>query len=135
MIAAALGTSGETEVISDVWPRVRKETIDYGVMEGAEDVIVIPVDIGWTDIGDWAAIYQLHKPDGAGNVVVGAEHLSVGTSTSFIQGGKKLVATIGLEDVIIIDTDDVILVCARDRAQDVKLIVEQLQVEGRIEFL
>jgi mannose-1-phosphate guanylyltransferase len=135
MIAAALGTSGETEVISDVWPRVRKETIDYGVMEGAEDVIVIPVDIGWTDIGDWAAIYQLHKPDGAGNVVVGAEHLSVGTSTSFIQGGKKLVATIGLEDVIIIDTDDVILVCARDRAQDVKLIVEQLQGEGRNEFL
>lgn len=134
-IAAALGTSGETEVVSDVWPRVRKKTIDYGVMEGAEDVIVIPVDIGWTDIGDWAAIYQLHEPDCSGNVVVGAEHLSVGTSTSFIQGGKKLVATIGLEDVIIIDTDDVILVCARDRAQDVKLIVEQLQGEGRIEFL
>jgi mannose-1-phosphate guanylyltransferase len=135
MIAAVLGTSDETEVVSDVWPQVRKETIDYGVMEAAEDVIVIPVDIGWTDIGDWAAIYQLHEPDGSGNVVVGTEHLSVGTDTSFIQGGKKLVATIGLEDVIIIDTDDVILVCARDRAQDVKLIVEQLQREGRIEFL
>jgi mannose-1-phosphate guanylyltransferase len=59
----------------------------------------------------------------------------VGTSSSFIRAGKKLVATIGLEDVIIIDTDDALLVCARDRAQDVKLIVEQLQKDGRTEYL
>lgn len=134
-VEAALGTPREAQVVAEVWPEVRKETIDYGVMEGAQNVVIIPVDIGWTDIGDWAAIYALHEADEAGNVVVGAQHVGVGTSSSFIRAGKKLIATIGLEDVIIIDTDDVLLVCARDRAQDVKLIVEQLQKDGRTEYL
>jgi mannose-1-phosphate guanylyltransferase len=134
-VAEALGTPREAQVLAEVWPQVRKETIDYGVMEGAQDVVILPVDIGWTDIGDWAAIYALHEGDEAGNVVVGAEHVGVGTSDSFIRGGKKLIATIGLEDVIIIDTDDVLLVCPRNRAQDVKMIVEQLQKDGRAEYL
>ncbi len=134
-IEAALGTPRQAEVLAEVWPQVRKETIDYGVMEGADDVLVIPVDIGWTDIGDWAAIYQLHRPDEAGNVIVNTEHVSVDTSASFIQGGKKLIATVGLKDVIVIDTDDAILICARDRAQDVKLVVEQLKKDGRVEYL
>jgi len=134
-IEESLDTPRHGEVLSEVWPQVRKETIDYGVMEGAEDVVIIPVDIGWTDIGDWAAIYQLHQTDEQGNVVVGASHIGVGTRSSFIQGGKKLIATIGLEDVIIIDTKDALLICARDKAQDVKLIVEQLQEEGKVEYL
>jgi mannose-1-phosphate guanylyltransferase len=134
-IEAALDGPREAEVLGEIWPQVRKETIDYGVMEGAEDVVVIPVDIGWTDIGDWAAIYQLHRPDEQGNVVVGATHIGVGTRSSFIQGGKKLIATIGLEDIIIIDTEDAMLICARDQAQDVKLIVEQLQEDGWVEYL
>jgi mannose-1-phosphate guanylyltransferase len=134
-VEAAMGTPREAQVVAEVWPQVRKETIDYGVMEGAQDVVIIPVDIGWTDIGDWAAIYALHKADEAGNVVVGDHHVGVGTSSSFIRAGKKLIATLGLEDVIIIDTDDVLLVCARDRAQDVRLIVEQLQKDGRTEYL
>ncbi len=134
-IEMALGTPRQDEVLAEVWPQVRKETIDYGIMEGAEDVVVIPVDIGWTDVGDWAAIYELHRPDEMGNVVVGADHIGVDTSSSFIQGRKKLIATIGLEDVIIIDTEDAILICARDRAQDVKLIVEQLQKDDKVEYL
>jgi mannose-1-phosphate guanylyltransferase len=134
-IGAALDTSREAEVLAEVWPQVRRETIDYGIMEGADDVIVIPVDIGWADVGDWAAVYQLHCPDEAGNVVVGTDHVGVETRTSFIHGRQKLIATVGLKDVIIIDTDDVVLICARDRAQDVKLIVEQLKREGRVEYL
>jgi mannose-1-phosphate guanylyltransferase len=134
-IEAALDTPRHAEVLAEVWPQVRKETIDYGIMEGAEDVGVIPLDIGWTDIGDWAAIYELHRPDEAGNVVVGADHVGVGTRSSFIQDGKKLIATIGLEDMIIIDTDDAILICTRERAQDVKLLVEQLEKTGRTALL
>jgi mannose-1-phosphate guanylyltransferase len=134
-IETALDTPLEPKVLAEVWPQVRKETIDFGIMEGAQNVVIIPVDIGWTDIGDWAAICQLHRPDEMGNVVIGATHIGVGTRSSFIQGGKKLVATIGLEDVIIIDTDDAILVCARDRAQDVKLIVENLEKDGKVEYL
>lgn len=134
-VEAALGTPDEAEVLAEVWPQVRKETIDYGVMERADDVVVIPVDIGWTDIGDWSAVYKLHEPDEVGNVAVGADHVGVKTRGAFIYGGKKLIATIGLEDVIVIDTGDAILICARDRAQDVKLVVEQLQRDGRAEFL
>ncbi len=134
-IEAALDTPRQEEVLAEVWPQVRKETVDYGIMERAEGVAVIPVDIGWTDVGDWAAIYELHQPDEVGNVVVGADHIGVGTRSSFIQGSEKLIATIGLEDLIIIDTDDAILICARDRAQDVKQIVEQLEKDGRTEFL
>lgn len=134
-IEAVLDTPRQAEVLSEVWPQVRKETIDYGVMEGAQDVVVIPVDIGWTDIGDWSAIYQLHRPDEQGNVVVGATHIGVATRSCFIQGGEKLIATIGLEDIIIIDTEDAMLVCARDQAQDVKLIVEKLQEDSKTEYL
>jgi mannose-1-phosphate guanylyltransferase len=135
VISTALGTPREADVVAEVWSQVRKETIDYGIMEGAADVVVIPVDIGWADIGDWSAVYQLHEADAAGNVVVGAEHIGVGTEASFIRGGRRLIATIGLKDVIIIDTDDVLLVCACERAQDVKLVVERLQKEGRLEHL
>jgi mannose-1-phosphate guanylyltransferase len=135
MIEAVLDSPREAEVLSQVWPQVRKETIDYGVMEGAQDVVVIPVDIGWTDIGDWSAIYQLHQPDEQGNVVVGTAHVGVATGSCFIQGGEKLIATIGLEDIIIIDTEDAVLICARDQAQDVKLIVEKLQEAGKTEYL
>ncbi|UCC89766.1 MAG: mannose-1-phosphate guanylyltransferase [Anaerolineales bacterium] len=134
-IEAVLGTSRQAQVLAEEWPQVRKETIDYGIMEGAQDVVIIPVEIGWTDIGDWAAIYELHQPDELGNVVVDADHLGVDTNSSFVQGGRKLIATIGLEDIIIIDTDEAILICTRDRAQDVKLVVEQLQRDGRVEFL
>jgi len=81
------------------------------------------------------AIYELHQSDEHGNVVVGSSHVGVDTSSSFIRGSKKLIATVGLEDVIIIDTDDAMLICARDQAQNVKLIVEQLQKDGRTEYL
>jgi mannose-1-phosphate guanylyltransferase len=134
-IEAVLGTLHETAIVTEVWPEVRRQTIDYGVMEGAEGVVVMPVEIGWTDIGDWEAIYQLHQPDEQGNVVVGGQHVSHATRSSFIRGREKLIATVGLEDVIIIDTQDAILICKRERAQDVKSIVEQLEKQGRREYL
>jgi mannose-1-phosphate guanylyltransferase len=134
-VEAALGTPRQADVLAEVWLQVRKETIDYGIMEGAAGVVVMPVDIGWTDIGDWSAVFQLHEADAAGNVVVGAEHVGVGTEASFIRGSRRLIATIGLKDVIIVDTEDALLVCACDRAQDVKLVVEQLQKEGKLEHL
>jgi mannose-1-phosphate guanylyltransferase len=134
-VEAALGTPHQEETLAEIWPQVRKESIDYGIMEGAEDVVVIPVDIGWTDIGDWSAICELHGTDRLGNVVLGDNHVGVDTESSFIQAGRRLIATIGLNDLIIIDTDDALLICARDRAQDVKLVVEKLEEQGRAEYL
>jgi mannose-1-phosphate guanylyltransferase len=133
-IASAFNTPDHQRVLADVWPTVRKETIDYGIMEKAADVVVIPVDIGWSDIGDWEALYDLRSTRQGDNIVDG-NHIGVETSGCLVRGGKKLIATIGLHDTVIIDTDDAILICPRDRAQDVKAVVEQLQAHGRLEFL
>jgi mannose-1-phosphate guanylyltransferase len=95
-------------------------------MEGASDVAVIPVDIGWSDVGSWASLLDIIPPNESGNVIISGEHLPLDTSGTLIQA-SKLVATIGLRDMIIIDTEDALLICPRDRSQEVKKIVERLQ--------
>jgi mannose-1-phosphate guanylyltransferase len=134
-LSAVWETSDYENLLAEIWPKVKKETIDYGVMEHAQDVVVIPVDIGWTDIGDWEAVYSLADRQQNENAVVGTAHVGVDTTGSLIRGEKRLIATIGLKDIVIVDTDNALLVCARDRAQDVKMIVEQLQKERRTEYL
>jgi mannose-1-phosphate guanylyltransferase len=134
-VESALGTPRERDVLADVWPQVHRQTIDYGIMEGADDVVIIPVDIGWTDIGDWAAIYDLLEPDELGNVVVGAKHIGLDTGACFIRGGDRLIATVGLQDLIVVETGDAILICPRNRAQDVKSIVEELDKKGYAVYL
>ncbi len=134
-IDAAMGTDRESWVLSYVWPRVAAQTIDYGIMEGAKDVAVIPADMGWSDIGSWATLLDLLPGDKDGNVTIDAEHLGVDTTKTLVYGNNRLVATIGLSDCIIVDTDDVLLICNRDRAQDVKKIVEQLRTDGGTQYL
>lgn len=111
---------------SENWSALQNETIDYGIMEKAREVAVIPLDAGWSDVGSWASLYDLMERDGANNVVRGG-HIGVETQDSMIYAGKRLVATIGLENMIVIDTEDALLICPRDRAQDVKKIVDELR--------
>ena len=116
-----------------VWADVRTATIDYGIMEGARDVAVIPAGgLGWSDIGSWEALLDVLDGDETRNVVVGVEHLNVDTTGTLIHsartgGSRRLVATIGVNDLVIVDTDDALLVCPRNRSQDVKLLVERLK--------
>lgn len=133
-ISAALGTPDAAQVLSEVWPQMRRETIDYGIMEKARGVVVIPVDIGWSDIGDWEALYGVHMACADGNVVLG-NHLGIATKGCLIRGGNKLIVTVGLENTIVVDTEDAILICARERAQDVKAVVEQLRANGMTNLL
>ncbi len=133
-IDAALGTTEERAVLERVWPQVENETIDYGIMEHAEDVAVIPVDIGWSDVGDWTALSELLPTDEEGNVVVG-QHVGLDTTGCLIHGSRRLVATIGLEDMIVVDTEDALLVCPRERAQEVRDLVKKLKESGREEYL
>jgi mannose-1-phosphate guanylyltransferase len=125
-VARAFGSPHHAEVLAKVWPTIDKETIDYGIMEGASDVAVIPVDIGWSDVGSWASLLDIIPPNESGNVIISGEHLPLDTSGTLIQA-SKLVATIGLRDMIIVDTEDALLICPRDRSQEVKKIVERLQ--------
>jgi len=133
-IDAALGTAQERAVLERVWPQVENETIDYGIMERAEDVAVIPVDIGWSDVGDWTALSELLPPDEEGNVIVG-EHVGLDTRRCMIHGSRRLVATIGLEDMIVVDTEDALLICPKERAQDVRDLVRRLKESGKEEYI
>ncbi len=129
-IEATLGTSAYQTTLRRVWPEVTPQTIDYGVMEGAEDVVVIPVDIGWSDVGNWSSMREILPADEEGNVVVG-EHLGLDTRNTVVFGGRRLIATIGLEGMVIVDTDDALLVCPIEREQDVREIVQRLREMGR----
>jgi len=124
-VGRALDSSDYEAVLHQVWSKVEKQTIDYGVMEGADRVVVIPVDIGWTDVGSWGSLLELLPTDANNNVLVGP-HLGIDTEDTLVVGNKRLVATMGVRDLVIIDTEDAVMVCSKDREQDVKLIVEGL---------
>jgi mannose-1-phosphate guanylyltransferase len=125
-IKRTLGTPAYQAVLENHWPRIAKQTIDYGVMEGASQVVVIPVEIGWTDVGSWGSLFDFLPANTSGNVLVG-DHLDVKTQRTLVFGKKRLVATLGVQDLIIVDTEDALLVCSREYEQEVKLIVEKLQ--------
>ncbi|MFW6082797.1 MAG: mannose-1-phosphate guanylyltransferase, partial [Chloroflexota bacterium] len=113
-----LGTEGYRPTLERVWPSVSKQAIDYGVMEGADDVAVIPVDIGWSDIGSWGSLADLlarmGNDDDQGNIVIG-QHVGLDTRNSMLFGGERLIATIGIEDLVIVDAGDAVLVCPMER--------------------
>jgi mannose-1-phosphate guanylyltransferase len=114
-----------------LWAQAPNTTIDYGIMEGADEVAVIPAQgLGWSDIGSWDSLLDVLPPDENGNVVVGVEHVGVGSRGTLIHAGSgphKLIATIGVQDLVIVDTGDVLLVCSRERAQDVRAVVDALK--------
>jgi mannose-1-phosphate guanylyltransferase len=133
-IAETLGTPDEAHVLAKTWPQIEKRSVDYAIMERAEEVAVIPVEMGWSDVGSWATLLDIVSGDDHGNVVSG-EHLDVDTTRTLVRSENRLVVTIGLEDMIVVDTDDALLICPKDRAQEVKAVVDRLRREGRNDLL
>jgi mannose-1-phosphate guanylyltransferase len=134
-VAVVSDSSEYEKLLAEIWPTVKKETIDYGVMEGAEKVAVIPVDIGWADVGSWASLVGVLPSDEQGNTVVG-NYIGIDTKDTIIVGdGEKLVATIGLEDLVVVDTKDALLICTKEREQDVKAMVTLLEEKGKDDLL
>ena len=133
-IAEAIDSDDYEAVLDSAFPLLPNVTIDYGIMEKSEKVAVIPVDIGWNDIGSWSALYDVLPKDAGNNAVVG-QHVSPDTQNTLIVSPNRLVATIGLEGYVIVDTEDVLLVCPRDRAQDVKKLVDILKQNGDAGYL
>ncbi len=131
----AAGGPTEPDAFRGVWDQIENTTIDYGVLERATDIAVIPVDIGWNDVGDWNTLTSLASSVAAGNVVQ-ADHIHVDTTGTLIYSSHdRLIATVGLENFLIVDTGDVLLIAPRDRAQDVKKLVDQLRAGGRTNLL
>jgi mannose-1-phosphate guanylyltransferase len=133
-IKNSLGTPNYQDVLKRNWPLIAKQTIDYGIMEAAERVIVIPVEIGWTDVGSWGSLFEFLPANAAENVLVG-DHLDIQTQRTLVFGKKRLIATLGVKDLIIVDTDDALLVCSREYEQEVKSIVEKLQESRRTHLI
>lgn len=118
---------------TDAFKLCPDESIDYAVMEHTTEAVVVPLDAGWNDIGAWSALWEVNDKDEHGNTTHGDSILQ-DTTNSLIHGGERLVTTIGLDNVVIVDTKDALLVASKDKVQDVKQIVEQLKIEKRTEY-
>jgi len=126
-IKKSIGTDKESAVIKDVFKKFDSISIDYAVMEKTDHAAVIPADIGWSDVGSWTALDDVSDRDSSGNVITG-NVIDVGSQNSIIYAEKRLVATIGLKDAVVVDTPDATLVCSKERAQDVKKVVDVLKL-------
>lgn len=133
-IGAAMNTEKEKEVINEIYPVIPKISIDYGIMERAGNVLVIEGNFGWSDVGSWDALEALYDKDEHGNITYG-EQVHIDTHDCIIYAKNKLVTTIGLDNVIVVETEDAVLVCDKNRAQEVKKIVEALQDCNKRQYL
>ena len=125
-IRKAIGSPNYRAVLERSWKFVPRQTIDYGIMENAENVAVIPVDIKWSDLGSWSSLMEVLPSDDSGNVVRG-KHLGIDTRETLVFGGDRLIATIGIKGLVIVDTGEALLVCDLDDDQKVKELVSRLR--------
>lgn len=136
-IGAAWDTSDRESVLGSEWPQLESKTIDYGVMEHAENVAVVPAGgLGWSDVGSWDSLFDIFPPDAGGNVFFKGEHLPFDTHNSLVYSTReKLIVTIGVDDLIVVNTDDALLVCRRDQAQQVRQVINHLKKTNREHYL
>jgi mannose-1-phosphate guanylyltransferase/mannose-6-phosphate isomerase len=118
----------------DEFKKCPSDSIDYAVMEKVSNAVVIPVDIGWSDVGSWSALHEIGVSDENGNIFIG-DTRCVSTTNSYVRAENKLVTTLGIENLVIVDTDDALLVANKNHVQDIKLIVESLANERREEVV
>lgn len=122
--------------VEALYETIQAESIDYGVMEKADGVVVIPSSFGWSDVGSWSALPALLEADDCGNVTIdNSPVVSLDSHGCLVLGGEKLVALLGVSDLVVVNTGDAVLVCPRERAQEVKHIVEALAGRGLNGFL
>jgi len=129
-IRAHQGTEPLLFLLKPVYERVPAISIDHAVMEKADNVAVLRARFGWSDVGSWESLREIHSPDANGNVLIG-EHVLLDAKDNTVFSPDRLVAVIGLSDVVIVDGGDAILVCRRDRVQQVRDAVEALERSGK----
>ena len=122
------GTLMEDEIAEQIYLDMRSVSIDYAIMERAEDILVIPADMGWNDMGTWPEVAEVWEKDSQSNACFG-QHVGMDSAGCVIYSTDKLVATVGLRDLIVVETPDALLLCAKDRADDLRELVERLMEE------
>ncbi len=138
-IIAASGTPSAEDVLQEAWSDLPVETIDYGIMERAGKVAVLPAGgLGWSDVGSWDSLFEVLLPDMNGNIGVNSQHLAVDTHNTLIfgkSGADRLIVTIGVDDMVVVDTGDVIMICKSDQSQKVRDVVAHLRKHRQEQFL
>lgn len=133
-LAATIGARRYERALRQIYPHLESISVDYAVMEpatrkeGVQRVFVVPAEVGWSDIGSWHTVYELLRRKTGGNVSAGA-HFALDASGNFFWSPKKFVAAIGVHDLVVVETDDALLICPRDRAQDVSRVVKWLEAK------
>ena len=136
-IDASWGTAKQDAVLQSEWLGIVPQTIDYGIMEHARDVAVLPAeDLHWSDVGSWDSLYEVSTRDENGNAAVNTDHKAIDSYNSLILTSEnKLVVTLGVKDLVIIDTGDSLLICNRHNAQDVRKVIDWLKSEKKNQYL
>jgi mannose-1-phosphate guanylyltransferase len=137
-ISSAWGTPRENDVLQELWHDLKNQTIDYGIMEKAERVAVLPAGgLGWSDVGSWDSLFEVLLPDMNGNVATNAQHLALDTHNTLVYSDddQRLVVTIGLDDMVVVDAGDVLMICKSDQSQKVRDVVEHLKKHHQEKFL
>lgn len=133
-IGESLGKPDAASHLDHAWARVPNVSIDYGIMEGAEMVAMVPLQAGWNDVGSWDALQQVISPDEAGNYIASGQTLALNSNGNIVYSSKKIVTLIDVTDLVIVETDDALLLGNKQQMQRVKEIVEALR-EGELSHL
>lgn len=133
-IKAAIKTADEDAVLEAEFPNLESQSVDYGIMEKAENIYIIPGNFGWDDVGSWLAVGRIKKTDDNNNVVNG-NVVTVNTSDCVIEGADKLIATVGLRDMVVVDTKDAILISTKENAGEIKQVLAKLRESGKNQYL
>jgi mannose-1-phosphate guanylyltransferase len=135
VIQQSIGTPRYRRTLARVFPDCPSISIDYGVMEKSQRIVVVPADFGWSDVGSFAALPEVRQVDHLGNLVEGDGLVIDGRNNVVLATRGRPVAVVGLDEVVVVDAGDAILVCRKDRAQDVRKAVDELARRGRDEVL
>ena len=129
-IQEAIDSPEEQDILRTEFSQMDSQSIDYGVMEKAESIYTVPGSFGWDDVGSWLAVERLQSPDERGNALHG-DVVNVDTNNCIIQGNRKLIATVGLNGLVIVDTEDALLILDKEKAGDIKKVLQLLRDSGR----
>lgn len=134
-VKTALNKQTYATIIENVYRRLRGISIDYGVMQTAKDVFVIPTEMGWNDVGSWEVVHDIASKDKNKNAGEYKQITQVDSSENYIFAPEKLVALVGVKNLVVVDTGDALLICRKNKSQNVKEIVEQLKKSGMDEYI
>jgi mannose-1-phosphate guanylyltransferase len=133
---ANFNTPGEQEAIDRIYPQCTNISIDYGIMEKADNVYVLPSSFGWSDLGTWNSAYENMEKDYFGNAVAGKHVMIIDATKNMVHtGDEKLILLQGLDDFIVVDTKDVLLICKKDKEQEIKEYVAEVKRNKGDKFL